>query len=65
MSKFAQKLDEIEDLTFKHMMLDTMIKEYKYDSQDATDLKIRKLAVKERIEELRKEVGAGLLQEGC
>lgn len=48
--------DQLEDLKFKHMFIDTWIKEQKYDSALVKAKKLEKLRMKEQIVELERQL---------
>lgn len=49
-------IDRLEELKFKHSLLDNWIKELKFDSQKTKEKKIDKLRMKEEIEQIKQEL---------
>lgn len=49
-------IDRLEELKFKHSLLDNWIKELKFDGQKLKEKKINKLRMKEEIEQIKQEL---------
>lgn len=57
MTTYRESQEErLEDLKFKHMFIDTWIKEQKYESQLVKTKKLEKLRMKEEIVKLEQEL---------
>lgn len=56
MSRKEYLLETLEDLQFKHMFLDSWIKQMKHDGQEMKQKKIEKLRMKEKMVAIREEL---------